>query len=136
MRDHAILIDTGPLVALVSERDAAHAICVETHARIRGPLWTCWPVLTEATYLLRRSPVAIARLFEGVENGVVMLQQLNDDAVPWIAKFMRTYERAQLADAALCHLAEREHLRTIFTLDKRDFGVYRLKGNRSLKIVP
>jgi uncharacterized protein len=68
--------------------------------------------------------------------GGFILQQLNDDAVPWIAKFMRTYERAQLADAALCHLAEREHLRTIFTLDKRDFGVYRLKGNRSLKIVP
>ena len=121
---------------MLSERDAAHAICVKTHAAIRGPLWTCWPVLTEATYLLRRSPAAIARLFEGVENGVVLLQQLNDDAVPRIAKFMRTNERAQLADAALCHLAEREHLRTIFTLDQRDFGVYRLKRNRSLKIIP
>ena len=101
MRDHAILIDAGPLVALVSERDSAHAICVETHAGIRGPLWTCWPVLTEAAYVLRKTPVAVARLLEGFEKGVFVLQALGDDAVPWIARFMRTYERAQLADAAV-----------------------------------
>jgi hypothetical protein len=44
--------------------------------------------------------------------------------------------RLQLADAALVHLAEREGIRTVFTLDRRDFSIVRLKRNRALKIVP
>jgi predicted nucleic acid-binding protein len=51
---------------------------------------------------------------------------------------MRRYESigAQLADAALIHLAEREGIRTIFTLDRRNFSVYHLKGNRALTFLP
>jgi hypothetical protein len=36
----------------------------------------------------------------------------------------------------LIHLAERESIRTVFTLDRRDFSIIRLKRNRSLKIIP
>jgi uncharacterized protein len=51
---------------------------------------------------------------------------------------MRRYETigAQLADAALVYLAERDYIRSIFTLDRRDFSVYRLKRNRALRIIP
>jgi predicted nucleic acid-binding protein len=58
--------------------------------------------------------------------------------MPWIATFMRRYRRfkPQLADAALIHLAERENLDVIFTLDRRDFSVYRLSSGRSLQILP
>ena len=51
---------------------------------------------------------------------------------------MRRYETigAQLADAALVYLAEQENIRTVFTLDRRDFSVYRLKRNRALKLIP
>ncbi len=51
---------------------------------------------------------------------------------------MRRYESigAQLADASLIHLAEREGIRTIFTLDRRDFSIYRLKDNRALTLLP
>jgi hypothetical protein len=41
-----------------------------------------------------------------------------------------------LTDAALAYLAEREQVRTVFTLDRRDFSVIRLKRNRALKIIP
>jgi predicted nucleic acid-binding protein len=40
-----------------------------------------------------------------------------------------------LADAALVSVAERENLRTIFTLD-RDFGVYAPVHLRSFRILP
>ena len=43
-----------------------------------------------------------------------------------IAEVMKRYQdiRPQLADAALVYLAGREGIDTIFTLDRRDFGVY------------
>ena len=47
-----------------------------------------------------------------------------------------TIRSGQLADAALVYLAERDHIRSIFTLDQRDFSIYRLKRNRALRIIP
>jgi len=44
--------------------------------------------------------------------------------------------RPQLADAALVYLAGREGIDTIFTLDRRDFGVYRSTHKRAFRIVP
>jgi hypothetical protein len=43
---------------------------------------------------------------------------------------------AQIADGALVYLAEREGIENVFTLDRRDFSVYRLGNGRSLRILP
>jgi predicted nucleic acid-binding protein len=42
----------------------------------------------------------------------------------------------QLADASLVHLANREGIETMFTLDRRDFGVLRLNRGRKLHLIP
>jgi hypothetical protein len=44
--------------------------------------------------------------------------------------------RPQLADAALVYLAGREGIDTIFTLDRRDFSIYRATRGRSFRIIP
>jgi uncharacterized protein len=44
--------------------------------------------------------------------------------------------RIQLADAALVHLANREEIETIFTLDRRDFNLFRLSRGRKLRLIP
>lgn len=44
--------------------------------------------------------------------------------------------RAQVADASLVYVAEKEKIDTIFTLDRRDFSVYRTTKNRALNVVP
>ena len=51
---------------------------------------------------------------------------------------MKRYEPSglQFADAALAHLAERENIRSVFTTDRRDFSIIRLKRNRALKLLP
>jgi uncharacterized protein len=138
MIERRVLVDTGPLVALASENDEQHQSCVATLARLSPPLLTCWPVLTEAAWLLRKHSSARAKLFDAFEAGLLQLLPLENDALPWIERFMHRYEsiEAQLADATLVHLAQRERIHTIFTLDRRDFLVYRLKGNRTLKIIP
>jgi len=77
-------------------------------------------------------------MFEGFQGGVFVLLPLDADDMPAIAALMKRYESAglQLADAALAHLAERENIRTVFTTDRRDFSIIRLKRNRVLKLIP
>ena len=55
-----------------------------------------------------------------------------------MAGFLRKYRslHPQIADASLVYLAEREGLDAVFTLDRRDFLVYRLSGNRRLNLLP
>lgn len=138
MIEGPVLADTGPLVALVSERDASRPARLKTLVSIKPPLLTCWPVLTEAAWLLRRQPAALARLLEICDSDAVALLDLDPAAVGWIARFLRRYESigAQLADAALVYLAEREDIRTVFTLDRRDFSVYRVERNQPLVLLP
>lgn len=40
------------------------------------------------------------------------------------------------ADATLVHLAKREALTAIFTIDHGDFETYRIDGKRQFRIVP
>jgi predicted nucleic acid-binding protein len=138
MTERRVLLDTSPLVALLVEGESRHQLCVDTFARITPPLLTCWPVLTEAAWLLRKQDRPIDRLAELHAAGVFALLPLEGESLAAIAEIMRRYASAkiQLADAALTHLAEREDIRTIFTLDRRDFSIIRLKRNRTLRVLP
>jgi len=133
-----VLVDTGPLVAMVSRRDQHHRICVRQLGELAAPLLTCWPVLTEAVWLLRRYPEGIERLLGSFEAGLLKLLPLGEEAMPWIRQFLRRYRKqgAQLADATLVYLAEREGIDTVFTLDRRDFSIYRLAAGRHVHVVP
>jgi uncharacterized protein len=74
----------------------------------------------------------------GITGGLFTLPSLGAADLPAIAAVMRRYASAdlQLADATLAHLAERENIRTVFTTDRRDFSIIRLKRNRSLRLIP
>lgn len=133
-----VLADTGPIVAILSRRDQFHRTCVETLHDLPGPLFACWPVITEAAWLLRRDTNAVQQLLNSLDSGFLELLPLTTaDAKP-IASILKKYRdiRIQLADAALVHLAARDGLDTIFTLDKRDFSVYRLPKGRACRMIP
>jgi uncharacterized protein len=135
---NGVLIDTGPLVAIVSEHDTEHRRCLEQSRTISPPMVTCWPVVTEAAWLLRNRSASVRDLFRAFQDGVLRLAPLDETDMPAIDGILKTYAnlRPQLADAALVHLAERDKLLTIFTLDRRDFTVYRLSRNRRLRLIP
>ena len=133
-----VLVDTGPIVAILSRRDQYHHTCVEALRDLPGPLFTCWPVITEAAWLLRRDATAVQQLLNSLDTGFLELLPLTTaDAKP-IAAILKKYRdiRTQLADAALVYLAARDGLDTIFTLDQRDFSVYRLPKGRAFRILP
>jgi len=122
-----ILVDAGPMVALIHADDQEHRRCKEVFESLNEQMGTVWPVLTEAMYLLGFSWQAQEALWELVEKGAVQFLSLDQADVPRIMELMRKYRDLpmDLADAALVRVAEREKLRRIFTLDRRDFEVYR-----------
>ena len=138
MADRRVLLDTGPLVALLAAGDSHHRVCVETFGTLSPPLLTCWPVLTEAAWILRKQHRPLDRIAEAHAAGVFEILALEAEGLTEIAAFMRRYEDTglQMADAALAYLAERENIHSIFTLDRRDFSIIRLKRNRALKLIP
>jgi uncharacterized protein len=99
---------------------------------------TCWPVLTEAAWLLRGEPGGMKALGGLVESGAVRLIELDDSASHWIIAFVDRYcsVGAQVADAAVMYIAEKERIEKVFTLDRRDFSIYRTSDGRALEIVP
>jgi hypothetical protein len=127
-----VLVDAGPLVAILDRSDRHHAACVDRLRSLRPPLLTVWPVLTEAVYLLGFSLVAQQAVLQMVDAGTVKLLALDESDVSRIRELMVKYRDLpmDMADAALVRVAERERLTRIFTLD-RGFAIYRpAKGGR------
>jgi hypothetical protein len=135
---HAVLVDAGPLIALFDRSDPHHEVCRETLQTIRDPLATVWPVLTEAMYLLAFSWDAQRALWEMVETEVLALAPLDQRDAPRMRELMEKYRNLpmDLAAAALVRVAERERLRRIFTLDRRDFQLYRPSRLGRFAILP
>jgi len=133
-----ILVDTGPLIALVRADDQHHKECAVAFQTLQQPMGTVWPVLTEAMYLLGSLPKAQDAVWEMITRGIVEILPLGPDDVPRIRELMKQYADLpmDLADAALIHVAEREHIRQFFTVDRKDFAVYRLHGRIRPSILP
>jgi len=133
-----ILVDAGPLVALVDAGDQHHAKCVAALKGLREPLATVWPPLTEAMYLLTDLPKAQEALWEMLSRGALQLLTLDFGDAPRIRELMRKYANRpmDLADASLLRVAEREGIRKIFTVDRKDFAVYRLHGRIRPTLLP
>ena len=133
-----ILVDAGPLVAILSRRDRDHKACIRVLKEIKQPLLTTWMPVTEAMYLLDFSITAQDALLEFIERGALRILDISSRDLPAIQSLMRKYsdQPMDFADASLVHVASREGLDEVFTLDRRDFGVYRLKKDRAFTLLP
>jgi uncharacterized protein len=133
-----VLIDTGPLVAILSPNERTHQVCLSTLKSLPHSPITCWPVITEAMWLLRGFPLAIKKLLAAINGGTIELPAVNSTEAGQIGLIMEQYEslRPQFADAMLVYLAHREGIDTIFTLDRRDFSAYRSGRKKPFHLLP
>ena len=133
-----VLVDTGPLVAIVSSSDQYHQLCVKTLQALPAPLLSCWPIMTEAAWLLRNNSRAFERLLESLQEGFLEIMPVSGTEAQEVLAVMRRYAslRPQFADAMLVYLAAREKIDTIFTLDRRDFRVYRSAMRSPFQLIP
>jgi uncharacterized protein len=131
-----ILVDAGPLVALVDASDEHHGRCRDALKALREPMGTVWPAVTEALFLLMDLPEGQDAVLEMLRRGAVGLLPLGREDVARIQELMTKYQPMDLADAALVRVAEREGVGRVFTIDRRDFEVYRIGNRRAFEIIP
>ena len=89
-------------------------------------------------YLLDSSVNAQNALLEMIERGLLIILEIGASDLPPIRALINKYndQPMDFADATLVHVANREGLQEIFTLDRRDFSIYKMKQNRPFKVVP
>ena len=73
-----------------------------------------------------------------IRSGAVTVLPISDPDLPDIEALTRKYRDRPMdyADATLVHLAQRESLSTVFTIDHVDFETYRVGGRKRLRILP
>lgn len=130
------LLDTGPLVSLLAAGSRHHAWAVQQWKRLRPPLLTCEPVLTEAAFLLTRERHTADVLFTLLERGVIRIAISVEEEREHLRALMHCYRNRpmSLADACLVRLSEIHSSSEIFTLDS-DFRVYRRGGNKGIPVL-
>ncbi len=102
-----------------------------------GPLLTCWPVITEAWWLLREFPLGFERVLRSINEGFLEILPVAGKESESVVHVMKKYAslQAQFADAMLVYLANRENIETILTLDRRDFSVYRSARKKLFRLL-
>ena len=133
-----VLVDTGPLVALLDPSDRARARCRECLDGLeQADLVTTEAVLTEAAYLLDFSVRAQSALQQLLASGRPRVEPVLTSERERIAELLGRYQTLPMdyADATLVALAERLRTRRVFTLDRRAFSIYRL-GRKSFELLP
>jgi predicted nucleic acid-binding protein len=133
-----ILLDTGPIVAFFDASDDYHRECVRLLKEIEEPLITSWPVLTEAFYLLGFSWKAQNALWEFILRGGLAISPLDPKMQARCRVLMEKYRDLpmDLADASLVAMAEATGVQRVFTLDHKDFTVYRIQDRTKFKLLP
>jgi uncharacterized protein len=127
-----ILVDSGPLVAVLSRRDKHHAWARSHFEALTEPLLTCEAVLSETFFLIEDIHGASERLGQLLARGVVLADFGLPDHLTRVLGLMRSYRDVpmSLADACLLCLAEEKGGSRVFTTDS-DFRTYR-KNNRQV----
>jgi predicted nucleic acid-binding protein len=132
------LIDTGAILAFLDRNDRWHQRCADVFRSIPLPLATSPAVLTEVFHLLRRNPQHYDSAWGLFRSESVRVLPIGEEDLSGLEGLMSRYRDRPMdfADATLVHLAHRENLETVFTIDHDDFETYRIDGKRRFQIVP
>ncbi len=134
-----ILVDAGPLVAIIDRGEPDHQACAQALSSLTGPMVTTWPALTEAVYLLGSAGGWSAQdaLWKLLERGDLQLVDLDGPMRKRSRSLMAKYQDLpmDLADATLVAAAEALNVKRVFTLDS-DFRVYRFRNRQAFEVIP
>lgn len=131
-----VVVDTGPLVAGLMERDRDHTWTRAQLESLPAPLATCEAVLSETFFLLQRVRGGGEKLAALVDRGAIEVRfDFQDERDP-VLRLLRKYADTPMsfADACLVRMSELHRDSRIFTLD-RDFDAYRRNGRERIPLL-
>lgn len=134
----ALILDTGPLVALVDSTDPAHERCAELIDSAKEPRIVPVCVLVEVEYLLRPWPEGFAAMLTDFDSGGL---ELLDLPTRWLLRAGALVERYRdlplgLVDATVIAAAEMLGETKVATLNHRHFTVVRPAHAEVLDLLP
>ncbi len=124
--------------ALLRHNDIHHRACSAVLQKSRSSAYHNLGSRDGSCVAVARSSGGAGKLYAGEEAGVFQLASLGPSCLSEIRRLADKYQslRPQLADLTLLYLAERDGLETIFTLDRRNFKVFRLANGKELQLLP
>jgi predicted nucleic acid-binding protein len=130
-----VILDTGPLVALLNARDRHHRWAVAQWGEIAPPLLTCEAVISEACFLLDQTASSLA-VFEMLRRNAIAITFRLAEHLNEVDALRTKYDDVPMsvADACLVRMAEQLARSTVFTLD-RDFTLYRKHGRHVIPLI-
>lgn len=134
----ALIVDTGPLVALLDATDPDHEACAGLLERSSEPRLIPAYVLVEVEYLLRPWPAAFPALLEEIDSGAFELLDLPKRWLLRAGELIETYrdQPLGLVDATVVAAAEMLEEPKVVTLDRRHFSVVRPAHRERLELLP
>jgi hypothetical protein len=136
----ALVLDTGPILALLDAGDPAHAPSVAMVDETREDLVVPTCVLVEVDYWTQKLlGHEIWDVFvEDVMAGAYRVEPLTLEDLKRASELERTYRHLDLGlvDASVIALCERLGETKVATLDHRDFSVVRPRHCASLRLLP
>ena len=136
----AVVVDTGPLLAIVDRDDAHHQTCVDWFDSHSGPVIVPAPVIVGVCWLLGRrvSPTAEAAFLAGLRHDDPRIEALVAADYERSAELVAAYADLDLGfvDASVVAVAERLGIETVATINHRDFRVTRPSHVDTFILVP
>lgn len=131
-----IILDTGPLIALIDQKDQHHTWVTQKLANIKPPLITCEAVLSEAFFLLQRARLGVMTLKELLDAQHIRVDFQFDQEVQQVTELLLRYESIPMdfADACLVRMLELFPNSPVLTIDS-DFQIYRTNGNQMISTI-
>ena len=133
-----LLLDTGALVSLLDRSQKRHAECARFFGAWDQAVVSTEAVLTEATHLLGKQAGGRQACVDFFLSGGALLVPTTNASLRRARELVSQYADLPMdyADATLVVLAEELGTNLVFTTDRRDFGVYRIRGRRRFEILP
>ena len=126
-----VILDTGPLVALLNRRDKFHNWALEYLDQIQPSMLSCEAVISEACFLLAGTVTGVDSVMQMIQRKIIALSFHLDDHIEPVKRLLLKYRSVpmSLADACLIRMSELYPKSRIFTLDS-DFNLYRKDRRR------
>jgi uncharacterized protein len=131
-----VVLDTGPLVAMIDRDDQYHGWTSAQLASLAPPFLTCEAVISETLFLLPRARHGRPTLLSFLREGLVQVSFDLDDNLDAVARLLEKYDDVpmSLADACLVRMSELHDRARVFTLDS-DFKRYRRHSRQAIPLI-
>lgn len=93
----AVLLDTGPIVALVNRREQFHNWATNQLRDIEPPLLTCEAVITEACFLLQNVYGGEPAVISFMRNGIIQIAFRLSEEIAAVEELMRRYQSVPMS---------------------------------------